>query len=335
MVRVRDSSPILSYLPVAPNFRYSETVFRDIVDSDASSARGFDENVPLVDPGASSPKAPDISLGTDNGIVRPNTEPIVKISPPTPLKRPPKSDAITIDGTGAEEQLTCVVAERKTAIKRESSHDESRALDAPPSQNSIMPHDGSGDRMVYSKKTCPFHRHEPAVKIFDDDIEKYLIDDPRASVSPNQKLSELPLPRETPPKYRRTEGKITSAKKIKTVTFPQKKLQRRPDDITDLTANEIASGESRDNGNDAPYNQRKDKLKPLDSRSAVLPSDLKFVTNKEEKSAKDSKITTLFPRLSQTGSKIEAFGKLIKRTPKTRKYPEPPAIQDELIDKAE
>ncbi|XP_014467413.1 PREDICTED: uncharacterized protein LOC106740664 [Dinoponera quadriceps] len=108
-----------------------------------------------------------------------------------------------------------------------------RSLDAP-SKNSIMPHDGSGDGKVYSKKTCPFHRHEPAVKIFDDDIEKYLIDDPRASVSPNQRLSELPLPREAP-KYRKTKGKINAVKKIKAITYPPKKLDHQPDDIMNLT----------------------------------------------------------------------------------------------------
>lgn len=333
MVRVRDSFPILSCLPVAPNSRYSETVFRDIVDSDASSARGFDESVPLVEPTLSCPKAPDISLGNDNGIARPNAEPIVKICPPTPLKRPSKSGAIT--GTDAEEQRACVVAERKTAIKGASSYDESQSPDAP-SKNSIMPHDGSGDGKVYSKETCPFHRHEPAVKIFDDDIEIYLIDDPRASVSPNQKFSEWPLPRATP-KYRGTEGKITSANKIRAVTSPQKKLEYQPDDM-DLTASEITSGEFKDNENDAPYNKREIKLRKFDSQSDILSSasDLKIASYKESKTANKSKIMTLLPELFQSRNKIKAtLGKLMMKSRKTREYPETCKIQDKLIDKAE
>lgn len=333
MVRVRDSFPTLSYLPVTPNFRSPETVFRDIVDSDASSARGFDENVPLVDLESSSPKAPDSSLGNDNGIVRPNTEPIVKISPPTPLKKPPKSDATMADGTRAEEQRACVVAERKTAIKRASSYDESRSLDAP-SQNSIMPHDGSGDGKVYSKKTCPFHRHEPAVKIFDDDIEKYLIDDPRTNVSSssNQKLSKSPLPRQAS-KYRKAEGKITSGKKIKTVTLPQKKSDCRPDGITDLTANKIASGESKNN--DSLDDQREIKPKTLDSRPDVPSPRFKFIPGKGRRSANDSRIVTLLPKLPPSRGKVEAFGKLITSRAETCIYSESPATQHELVDEAE
>lgn len=337
LVRVRDSFPILSYLSVGPNVRYSETVFRDIVDSDASSARGFDENVPLVDPGLSSPTTPDISLGNDNGVARPNTEPIVKICPPTPLKRPPKSDTTVITETEAEERRTCVVAEGKTTIKRASSYDESRFSDAP-SKNSIMPHDGSGDGKVYSKKTCPFHRHEAAVKIFDDDIEKYLIDDPRASVSPNPKLSELLLPRQTP-KYHKTEGTRASFKKIRTFALPGKRSKYRPEDDMGLIANQISGDVSKDDGNVALCNKREIKSGNIHSQSDILSlplSDLTFVSTKESKTTDRSGVSMLFPELSQPRKKIGAtLGKLIASSRKIRRYPETVEIRDKLVEEAE
>ncbi|RLU15637.1 hypothetical protein DMN91_011391 [Ooceraea biroi] len=250
LVRVRDSFPKSSYFPIISKLRDSETGFRDIVDfSTLSASRSFDENVPLVDSKSSSSKAPDIFPRGDDGDTRPNAEPVVKISPPTPLKTLPKDNAITIARMNTEEKHAFVTAENKSTIKKLILQEDSKSLDAP-TKNSIIPHDGSGDRRVSSKGTCPFHRYEPAVKIFDDDIEKYLRDDPRTNVLPEQKLNELPLLKDVS-KYNRIKSEITSGKNknIKKIHFARNK-RYHPDNAVDLTATEISKirFENKENG---------------------------------------------------------------------------------------
>ncbi|XP_011058385.1 PREDICTED: uncharacterized protein LOC105148376 [Acromyrmex echinatior] len=233
LIRVRNSFPKSPYLPIIPILRDLKTDVRDIIDS--SVPRSFDENVLLVDPKSS--EAPDISSIRDNeNFISNAREPIVKISPPTP-KKPSKNDAITIARTNAEEQHILVTIQNKSTIKKVDSYKEPESLDVS-SKNSIIPHDGSRDGRIYSKKTCPFHRYEPMVKIFDDDIERYLTEDPRANVSLGEKLNKLPHVQNAS-KYDKDKNRITSveSKKIKRVTIPQKECYL--DNTVDLTTNAL------------------------------------------------------------------------------------------------
>lgn len=328
MIRVRDSFPKSSYLPIISTLHDSETDLCDIADFNAPrTSQGFDENVPLV--AQRSSKAADIFPKKDDENTRPNIEPIVKISPPTPLKKISKSNAVTIAKIDAEEQH--VIVENKCTIKKVDSCKESESLDVP-FKNSIMPYDGSGDGKVYSRKTCPFHKHEPAIKIFDDDIEKYLRDDPRTSVSSNQKLIKLPLLQSTSNKYDKIKSKIFPAKnqKIKEITSPRKKLEYYPDNVIDLTANEIAKIELKeDNILDKQRNLRSDSL----------ASDFKFSlskkSRKEERNAKDIKTASSFSKSFQPQNKIKTSSdKLITKCPKLQKYSNIPKIRESFIDES-
>jgi len=298
LVKVRDPFPESSCFPVASNLR--DSGLRDAVDLDTLFASGsFDENVSLVDSTSSSPRLPDVFREDD----RPSVEPIVKIVPPTPLKRLAKDNAITI--AMPEEDRAFVAAENKSAIKKVILQRDSKSLDAP-TKNSIMPHDGSGNRRMYSKGTCPFHRYEPAVKIFDDDIEKYLRDDPRASVSlqMEQKFNvELPLLKDVS-KRNGIKSKTTSGKKQKTrrITFSRNE-RYHPDDAIDSTATETKrrfclKGKSGNKENKIP-----DQSRNLKSDTRKRNSDLNFSLCKEstrsEKIAKDLK-TAPFPKSLQT-----------------------------------
>lgn len=328
MIRVRDSFSKSSYLPIIPILRDFETSLRDIVDFNASPVpQGFDENVLLVDPKSS--EAPDISSKRDNESVPFNArEPIVKISPPTPLKKLSKNDAVTIDRMNVEEQNALFTIQNKSAIKKTNLYKESESLHVP-SKISIIPHDGSRDGRVYSKRTCPFHRHEPAVKIFDDNIERYLMEDPRASMSPGEKLNKLPHMQNTS-KYNKDKKRITSveSKKMKRIIVPQKELEYYPDNAIDLTANGIVEVESKDKKNDILDKQR-------NFRSDIRMSNLKFSLGKksmkDRKTMKDPKIA-LFPELFQPQNKVKTIlGKIINKSSNSQVS----EMQEKLINESE
>jgi len=158
LIRVRDPFPKSSYFPIVPILRDFETGLRDIVDlNDSSVPQGSDENVLLVDPKSFETSEEkkfllqEISSSRrDNESVLSNAkEPIVKISPPTPLKKPRKNDAVTIVRTNAEEQHGLFATRNKSTIKKVDLYKESESLDVP-SKNSIIPHDGLRDGRVYS-----------------------------------------------------------------------------------------------------------------------------------------------------------------------------------------
>lgn len=325
MIRVRESYPKSSYLPIIPISRDFKTGFRDIVDfNDASEPRGFNDHVLLVDPKSSG--APDISTTRNNENVLPNArEPIVRISPPTPLKRSPKNDAVT----NAERQRAFFAIQNKSAIKKADSYKESESLDVP-SKNSIIQHDGSRDGRVYSKRTCPFHRHEPAVKIFDDDIERYLTEDPRASVSPGEKLNRLPHVKDAS-KYDRDKNRITSvgSKKIKWITVPRKELEYYTDNA-DLTS-EIAKVESKDKKNDTLDKQRNFIT---DVHTTKLEFSLGGKSTEEKTITKGgSKIVSSFPESFQPRSSgVKAMsGKVMNKSSSSRAS----AIREKFIDESE
>lgn len=318
MIRVRDLFPNLSYLPIIPNLRDSETNFCDIADLNTSSSlQGFDKNVLLVDSKFSSPKASDTSLlKQSNAKIRSYTEPIVKISPPTPLKKSPKTESVAITEIVEEHMLTAV--KNKLTKEKVNPCEELESFDIP-SKNSIMPHDGLGNGKVYSKKTCPFHKHEPAVKIFDDDIEKYLSDDPRASMLLEQKWNKLPLLPKTSNSL--SKSKRTSAKnrKIKKNDFPQKGLEYYPDNVIDLAATEIAKIKSKTKENDTLNKHRSLK-------SDVLIPNLKFSVDKE----------SLFPKLYHSQDRIILESdKSIAKSSKSQKYLRAFRIQENFINKSE
>lgn len=327
MIRVRDSFPKSSYLPIIPTLNDSETDLCNIIDFNAPyTSQGFDENVLLVDP--KSFKVTDISPKIDDENTRPNIEPIVKISPPTPLKKRLKHDAVTITKTNTEEHI---IIKNKCTIKEEDSYEEPEALDVS-SKNSIMPYDGSGDGKVYSKKTCPFHKHEPAIKIFDDDIRKYLRDDPRASMSSDQKLIKLPLLQNASNKYDKIKGKIASVKNktIKEITLADRKLKCYPDNVNvDLTEKEIAKIEFKeDNVLDKQRNFRPD----------FFVSDFKVSLSKKSrkgrKITKDIKIAS-FPKSFQSKNDIKTSSdKLITKCPKLQNNLNIPKTEEKFIDES-
>lgn len=312
MIRVRERYPS-SYLPIIPNLRDFETGLRDIVDfNDSSVPRGFDENVLLVD--SKSFEAPDIYTRRNNENVPSDTrEPIVKISPPTPLKKPPKTNAVISAGG----QRAYFAIQNKSTIKKADSYRESEFLDVPP-KNSITPHDGSGDGRVYSKRTCPFHRHEPAVKIFDDDIERYLTEDPGASASPGEKLNKLPRVRDASKYDNKEQG----------VAVPRKELEYYTGDAIDLTASKIAKKvESKDKKSDTPDKRR-------DVMSDVHISKLKLSRGKESTKVKITeglKIVSPFPESFQPQNRVKAIsGKVINKSWNSQA----PEIRGELINES-
>lgn len=294
LTRVRDSFSKLPYLPVIPNSRDSDTDFRNFVDSNAFFARGFDENVLVVE---SSKffivEEPVISLKATDGNHCSAAEPTVRILPPTPLKSLPKNDAATIVETNVEKQYA-----DRSATKREALREESESLGAPAKSSIATRNRVSGDRRVYSKGTCPFHRYEPAIKIFDDDIEKYLTDDPRTSV-PDPKSSELL----SLPDVRRIETNDKSGKgnSVERIVSSREKSERRPNmSVIDLaTACEAPSVEVRDKGNDTSkrYNFEAEALgTPSDS---LMPDAQFSLDKKSRKGGGITKIATLLPRLLQ------------------------------------
>nr|XP_012225433.1 PREDICTED: uncharacterized protein LOC105673961 [Linepithema humile] len=178
-----------------------------------------------------------------------------------------------------------------------------------------MPHDGLGNGKVYSKRTCPFHKHEPAVKIFDDDIEKYLSDDPRASVLLEQKLNKLPLlPNAS--KHNKIKNKITSAKneKIEMNAFSRKELEYYSDNVIDLTAREIIKVKSKTKENDALNKQR-------NLKSDVLIPNLKLSIGKRSIKEKNSLKIASFPKLYHSQNRIKiGSDKSIAKSLKSHKY---------------
>lgn len=299
-----------------------ETDVRDIVDS--SIPRSFDENVLFVDPKSS--EAPDISLTKDNESFISNAkEPIFKISPPTP-KKPTKNDAVTIARTNAEEQHMLVTIQNKSTIK-EDLYKEPESFDVS-SKNSIISHDGSRDGRIYSKRTCPFHRYEPVVKIFDDDIERYLTEDPRANVSLGKKLDKLPHVQDAS-KYNKDKNRITSveSKKIKRVNVPQKELEYYLDNAVDLTTNGTAEVKSKSKKNgilDKQYNFRSD----------VHTFKFKFSLGKKStKEMKNSlKIVSSFPKSFQPQNRVgRTTSKIINQSSNLQA----PEIQEKLINESE
>lgn len=313
MTRVSDSFPKLSYLPIIPTLHDSETSL-DIDFNASFTSQDFDENVLFVDPKFFK------MTERHNENTHPNIEPVVKISPPTPLKKISKNDTVTI-AKDAEEQH--IIVKNKRTIKKVDSCKGSEIN--VPSKNFIMPYDGSRDGKVYSKKTCPIHKHESAIKIFDDDIEKYLRDDPRA-ISSNQKLIKLPSLQNASNKYDKIENKITSAKnkKIKEITPLQKKLE---DNTIELTANKITKIDFKD---DTILN------KQCNLTSDFLTSNYKFplskISKKEEKTTKNMKIT--FPKSFQSQSKIETSSDKLTKCPKLQKYVNNPKTREKPIDES-
>lgn len=297
-----------------------ETDIRDIIDS--SIPRSFDENVLLVNPKFS--EAADISSTRDNESFI-SREPIVKISPPTP-KKPSKNNAITITRTNAEEQHTI---QNKSTIKKVDLYKEPKSLDVS-SKNSIIPHDGSRNGRIYSKKTCPFHRYEPVVKIFDDDIERYLMEDPRANVSLGEKLNKLPYVQDAS-KYDKDKNRITSveSKKIRKVTVPQKALEYYLDNTVDLTTSGTTEIKSKNKKNyilDKQYNFRSD----------VYTSKFKFSSGKkstkEIKSVDNLKIASSLPKSFQSQNRVKRTSdKVINQSSNLQNL----EIREKLIDKSE
>lgn len=325
MIRVRDSFPKLSYLPIISNSRDSDTDLCDVIDFNTPSvSQSFDENVLLVDP--KSFKPPDtLSKKDDENI--PTIEPIVKISSLTPLKKIYKNNAIAIAKTNVKEQhITVKNKRKKNTIKKIDSCKELEFLDIP-LKNSIMPYDRSGDGKVYSRKTCPFHKHEPAMKIFDDDIEKYLTDNLRASISLEQKLIKLPL-QNASKKYDKVKSKITSAKKIKGYTSPRKKLKYYSDNVIDLTASEIGK---------IAFKEDDILNKQHELESDFLISDFKFSLNKKSRKetktvTKEVKTVSSFPKF-QSGIKILSDELKIK-CPELQKHLSIPKTREKLIDES-
>lgn len=310
------------YLPIIPILRDIETGLRDIVDfSDSSAPQGFDENVRLVDPKSS--KAPDISTRRNNENISSNSkEPIVKVSPPTPLKKPSKNDA------GAEEQHALFAIQNKSTIKKANSYKELESLDVP-SKNSIIPHDGSRDGRVYSKRTCPFHRHEPAVKIFDDDIERYLTEDPRAIVPPGEKLNTLLYVKDAS-KYDKDKNRITSvkSKEIKKVTVPRKELEYYPDNAIDLTASGISKVESKDKKN--TLDKQRNFISDVHISKLEFPFGKKSTKERKNlKITKDLKIVSSFPESFQSQNRVKAISDRVIDKSSNSQAPE---IQEKLIN---
>jgi len=327
LVKVRDPFPKSSHFPVVSNLR--DSGLRDVVDLDALFASGsFDENVSLVDSASSSPRMPDIFREDD----RPSVEPIVKIFPPTPLKTLAKDNAIAI--VKPEEERASVAVENKSTTKKVILQRDSKSADAS-TKNSIMPHDGSGDRRMYSKGTCPFHRYEPAVKIFDDDIEKYLRDDPRASVSfkMEQKFNiELPLLKNVS-KRNGIESKTISGtnQKIRRITFSRNKGYY-PDKIVDSITTETKKrlrlkSKSGNKENKIPDQSRDIALKS-DTRKSDLNFSLSRESTKSEKIVKDLK-TAPFPKSLQ--SRVGAM--LDRSITRSQKRTEVRKTQEKLANK--
>lgn len=331
LIRVRHSFPKLSFFPNVSNC--AAAGLRDTVDSNVSPVRVIEEKIPLVNSKSLLFNTPDVSSVENGENVQPNLEPIVKISPPTPLKRPMKNNVAAIVDTSTKEQYVSVVAENKFAARRASSYVKSQFHDIP-SENSVVSHDGSGNGKVYSKSACPFHRYEPAVKIFDDNIEKYLIDDPRAaSALPNKKFNELP--RNTSNKYGRTENEVTSvkSKKIQKVAFPRDASMHRSDNVADLTADEVASVEFKDEENNTLNKQRNFESEIRNSQSNIITPNLRFPDNKKSRkqgeAAKDLKVITSFPRLQiRNGDETISDGLITK----SQKYSRTCKIRDGLIE---
>jgi len=322
LVKVRDPFPKSSDFPVVPNLR--DSGLRDAVDLDVLFASGSfrDENVSLVDSTASSPGASDIFREGD----RPSVEPIVKIFPPTPLKTLAKDNAIAI--ARPEEERAFVAAENKSAIKKVVLQRDSKSLDAP-TKNSIIPHDGSGDRRMYSKGTCPFHRYESAVKIFDDDIERYLRDDPRASISlkMEQKFNvELPLLKDVR-KRNGIKSETTSGKNRKTrrITFSRNE-RYHPDNAVDSTAIRTLKSKFGNKENKVP--DRSHDLKS-DTRKSNLNFCLGEESRKSGKIVRDLK-TAPFPKSLQ--SRIGGIGAMLDRSI-TRKRSETRKTREKLVNK--
>jgi len=317
LIRVRDPFPKSSYLPIVPILRDFETGLRDIVDlNDSSVPQGSDENILLVDPKSSktpeekkSPLQEVSSSKRNNESILSNAkEPIVKISPPTPLKKPRKNDAVTIARTNAEEQHGLFATRNKSTIKKVDLYKESESLDVP-SKNSIIPHDGLRDGRVYSKRTCPFHRYEPAVKIFDDDIERYLTEDPRISMAWEEKLPQV----QDASKYDKDKNKITSvkSKKIKRIIVPRKELEYYPDNAIDLTASRTAEDEFKIKKNDTLDKQYNFKSDVRTSRKFKFSLDKKSM---KEKKIKNLKISS-FPESFQSQNKIKTTsGKILNKS---------------------
>ncbi|XP_018348704.1 PREDICTED: uncharacterized protein LOC108752400 [Trachymyrmex septentrionalis] len=326
LIRVRNSFPKSSYLPIIPILRDFKTDVRDITDS--SIPRRFDENVLLVD--SKSFEAPDISSTRDENFISNAREPIVKISPPTP-KKPSKNDAITIARTNAEEQHTLVTIQNKSRIKKVDSYKEPESLDVS-SKNSIIPHDGLRDGRIYSKRTCPFHRYEPVVKIFDDDIKRYLTEDPRANVSLGEKLNKLPHVQDAS-KYDKDKNRITSieSKKIKRITVPQKTLEYYLDNAVDLSdtsgTTEVKSKNKKNYILDKQYNFRSDVY-----TSKFKFSSGKTKSTKEIKSMDGLKIASSFPKSFQPRNRVKrTSSKVINQSSNLQTL----KIREKLIDKSE
>lgn len=260
------------------------------------------------------------------------SEPIVKISPPTPLKKQTHAVSNAAE-TQKKEQRVLVAVGNTSAIKSTDVKipcEDSKFHHLSPN-NSITSHNKSHNERIYSKETCPHHRHKTAIKIFDDNIEKYLRDDPRIALP--ERKDQLPQLRDAF-KYNQVKSEVTSAKKIKRVIFPRRK--HRPDDVIDLIANKITKVESKDKQTDTAERDRRNV------RSDVLTSDLELFagkksTRKETNLAKDAKMKSALPKLVQPPNRAKSeLSKLITRSPKSQKLSlHVFEIRDERVDNSE
>lgn len=323
--RVRDPFTTLFSFPVIPNSRDFETSFRDIANFTAPQG-SFDENVPLADSKSARSKDSEISPGKDNDVqMSIKSEPIVKISPPTPLKKQTHAVSNVVEAQ-KEEQSVLVAVENTFAIKSADLREDSKFHRLSPN-TSVTSHNKSRSGRIYSKETCPHHRHETAIKIFDDNIEKYLRNDPRTALPERKDAHQLPQLRDAF-KYDQVGSEVTSAKRIKRVTIPRRR-EHHLDDVIDLIANKTTKVESKDKRNDTAERERRNV------RSDVPTSDLElFVGKKSTNLARDAKMKSALPELVQPSNKAKSeSGKLITTSPKSQKLSlHAFEIRDERVD---
>jgi len=157
---------------------------------------------------------------------------------------------------------------------------------------------------------------EGCTQIFDDDIERYLTEDPRVSVAWEEKLPQV----QDTSKYDKDKNRITSvkSKKIKRIIVPRKELEYNPDNAIDLTAS----------GAEDKFKIKKNDVldKQYNFKSDVRTSKFKF--SLDENSMKEKKIKNLkissFPKSFRSQNKVKTTsGKILNKsnlqTPEIRK----------------
>lgn len=282
-----------------------------------SFSQSFDDNVPLKDHERLFAEVQNVSLKANDNNVQSNAEPILKISPPTPLKESPKNRTTVLANMNIQKDDASIASEDKSMMKSIHSCKFLESSDAL-SKDSIISHNKLRENKIYPKKTCPLHKYEPVVKIFDDNIEKYL-KEPSESILREKKLHRLPLLQNTL-KCVKNKGGIAFAesKKVKRITHSEEKLRYHSDDLFDLDVKEISNVESINKENDVSY----------------IPTNVKYLVDKEsrkdENRIKDRKIKSALPELYQSTYRIKKTqDELMTKSLKHVKIPE---IQNKFID---